>query len=144
MREWFRSVLLHDDDGVETVLRHPRRRAANLGRGAERTAVNKAMGYIHKRRDTVRYARAVERGLAVGSGATESTCSLFQLSVKRPGASWSVLGLRGVMTLRGLALSDRWRPAWESYAGVHLRRVTRVRVLHHARPHAASTKRAAA
>jgi hypothetical protein len=144
MREYFRSVLLHDDDGVETVLRHLRRRAANLERGAKRTAVKKAIGYIHKRRTTMRYARAVERGLAVGSGATESTCSLFQLSVKRPGASWSVPGLRGVMTLRGLALSDRWGPAWETYAGAHRRRVTRVRALHRAPPHPNSPKRAAA
>lgn len=138
MKGWYRAVLLHVDDGVEVVLRHLKRRAKRLGPGKALAAVKKADRYFRRRRKTMRYAEVVKRGLPVGSGATESTCALFQLSVKRPGAAWRTPGLRGVMALRGLALSDRWGPAWERLAADHRRRVTRKaapRRAHRQEPH---------
>ena len=134
MKLWYRSVLLHDDDGANVVLRHLGRRAKTEPAGPRRASVNKAYNYMHKRRATMRYADVARRGLPVGSGATESTCALFQLSVKRPGAAWGVPGLRGVMTLRGLVLSDRWSPAWAEYTASRRRRVTHPRTPHRARP----------
>ena len=62
-------------------------------------------------------------GLPIGSGATESIASVFQLRVKGPGKAWKSPGLRGIMTIRGLVESDRWEPAWKTYASSKRREV---------------------
>ena len=132
IRGWYRTVLLHEEKGVDTILRHLRRRRERLegleegedqAPSAELAAVQKAEGYLRRRRDTMRYSVVHERDLPVGSGATESTCKQFQASVKRPGASWRVPGLRGHMALRGLVLSDRFGPAWSSFSARYRGRV---------------------
>ena len=46
--------------------------------------------------DQIRYASHHAAKLAIGSGATESTCWQMQQRVKLPGQSWEV-GLRGVL-----------------------------------------------
>jgi hypothetical protein len=53
----------------------------------------------------------------------------MQGRVKRPGQSWGSVvepdkpartpGLNGVMTTRGIVLSDRWDAAWPAYAAKH-------------------------
>jgi len=63
----------------------------------------------------MRYAALRTDGLPIGSGATESGCALFQLRVKHPGSHWFPSGLAGVMTGRGLSLSDRWDAAFAAY-----------------------------
>ena len=67
----------------------------------------------------MRYASLHAANLAIGSGATEGTCALMQMRVKRRGQSWKPPGLRGVLTIRGLVLSNRWDAAWNSYAAGH-------------------------
>ena len=67
----------------------------------------------------MRYASLPAAKLAIGSGATEGTCGLMQERVKRRGQSWEIPGLRGILTIRGLVLSDRWDAAWKSYAATH-------------------------
>ena len=63
----------------------------------------------------MKYAEARTSNLAIGSGATESTCGLFQLRVKHPGSHWKPVGLRSIMTARALQLSDRWPAAFRHY-----------------------------
>jgi hypothetical protein len=60
-----------------------------------------------------------EPQFAIGSGATESACGLMQLRVKRRGQSWEPQGLRGILTIRALVLSDRCETAWNVYAARH-------------------------
>ena len=67
----------------------------------------------------MRYATHYAASLPIGSGATESTCWQMQERVKRAGQSWESPGLRGVMGVRGLVLSERWRDAWPTYAASH-------------------------
>jgi len=57
--------------------------------------------------------------LPIGSGATESTCWAMQQRVKRAGQSWETPGLQGTLSVRALVLSERWTPAWNSYAAGH-------------------------
>lgn len=73
------------------------------------------MTYSDKRRSQIGYARARAANLPVASGATESTCALLQLRVKHPGSHWGTHRLRGVMTARGLDLSDRWHGAFDAH-----------------------------
>jgi len=77
--------------------------------------LREALTYFDKRRSQMAYSRARAANLPVASGATESTCSLFQLRVKHPGSHWGTRGLRGVMTARGLDLSDRWDNAFHAH-----------------------------
>lgn len=121
---WYRSSLLTADDAIDTIWRKLRRIGKALtGRGtAPRKAVAAALSYIRHRKAKMRYASHHAAKLAIGSGATESTCWQMQQRVKLPGQSWEV-GLRGVLATRGLALSERWTSAWQPYAAKHRREV---------------------
>ncbi len=66
-------------------------------------------------------ASLYQANLPFGSGATESTCWQMQRRVQRPGQSWEVPGLRGILAIRGLVLTERWSEAWKPYAAKHLK-----------------------
>ena len=56
-------------------------------------------------------------GLPIGSGTTESGCNtLLNLRVKRNAEHWSVDGLQGVLTLRGVHESQRFEGFWKYFA----------------------------
>lgn len=128
MKGWYRSELLHHDDAIDRIWAQLREKARNLPRDSTdaRDAVASAMTYIRHRKHKMRYASHYKANLPIGSGATEATCWQMQARVKRAGQSWGSAaqrdqGLRtptlnGVMTTRGLVLSDRWDAAWNAYA----------------------------
>jgi hypothetical protein len=60
-----------------------------------------------------------QANLPIGSGATESTCWQMQRRVQRPGQSWETPGLRGILAVRALVISERWSEAWKPYAASH-------------------------
>jgi len=117
---WYRSLLLREDAAIDQIWRKLRGLGETLaGRGtAARNAVAAALSYIRRRKARMRYATHYAANLPIGSGATESTCWQMQQRVKLPAQSWEG-GLRGVLAIRGLALSDRWLAAWQSYAATH-------------------------
>ena len=119
---WYRSELLRDDRAIDRIWRNLRRKAKTLPRDSaplQRKAVAAALSYIRKRKNKMRYASLYAAKLAIGSGATEGTCGLMQLRVKRRGQSWGTPGLRGILTVRGLVLSARWDAAWAIDAAKH-------------------------
>jgi|SRR5680860_14677 len=118
MRKWYRDELRSADDAIDRIYRAFGRRRAQLcddATTADAVALDKALSYIKKRRPTMRYATLRAHHLTIGSGATESTCALMQLRTKRPGMAWEIPGLRGVIAIRALVLSDRWPAAWAAY-----------------------------
>lgn len=122
MKGWYRTELLSDDRAIDRIWRNLRRKAKTLTHddaSAQRSAVAAALSYIRKRKNKMRYASLYAANLTIGSGATEGTCGLMQLRVKRRGQSWEPPGLRGVLTIRSLVLSDRWNAAWNVYATKH-------------------------
>ena len=124
---WYRGELLHDDGAIDRIWRKLRRLARVLPgkRTKARTAVAKALSYIRRRRNKMRYASHYAANLPIGSGATESTCWQMQERVKRAGQSWQPPGIRGVLGVRGIVLSDRWEDAWPAYAATHRRQLRR-------------------
>jgi len=122
---WYRSLLLRDDHAIDTIWRKLRDFAKRLpGRGTDaRNAVAAALSYIRHRKPKMRYATHYAANLPIGSGATESTCWQMQQRVKLPGQSWDKPGLRGILAMRALVLSDRWSAAWQPYAATHRREV---------------------
>jgi len=124
-KEWYRSELLRDDAAIDRIFLKLRRLAVKLqGRRTKaRTAVAKALSYIKHRKNKMRYASHYAAKLPIGSGATESTCWQMQQRVKLPGQSWVPRGLRGVLAMRALTLSERWETAWPGYAAAHRQEV---------------------
>lgn len=122
---WYRSLLLRDDHAIDTIWRKLRDIANRLpGRATDaRNAVAAALSYIRHRKSKMRYATHYAANLPIGSGATESTCWQMQQRVKLPGQSWDKPGLRGVLAMRALVLSDRWLAAWQPYAATHRKEV---------------------
>jgi len=123
MKSWYREELLRDDRAIDRIWRNLRDKAKRLDRqdATARDAVAAALRYIRKRRDKMRYASLYQSNLPIGSGATESTCWQMQRRVQRPGQSWEVPGLRGILAIRGLVLSERWSETWKPYAAKHLK-----------------------
>jgi hypothetical protein len=121
MKGWYRGELLRDDGAIDRIWRSLRDKITRLlGRSTKaRNAVAKALSYIRKRKNKMRYASHYAANLPIGSGATEGTCWQMQQRVKLPGQSWETRGLRAILAMRALALSDRWDTAWRPYAAAH-------------------------
>lgn len=131
MKQWYRGELLRDDHAIDRIYTNLRRRGKRLPVEcvAARSAIAAALRYIRRRKNKMRYASHYAANLPIGSGATEGVCWQMQGRVKRPGQSWGAVTkadeptrsprLNGVMTTRGLVLSDRWDDAWPTYAAKH-------------------------
>jgi hypothetical protein len=80
----------------------------------EARPVHDAITYLENHGERMRYAKARQRGLPIGSGGVEAACkSLVALRMKRPGSRWKEPSGQHVLDLRSLVLSDRWQPAME-------------------------------
>jgi len=114
---WYRMKLLADGAGARHIVDHLRRLAEGDDDRSDALddAIHGALVYFSKRRPMMKYAEARENHLPVGSGATESTCALFQLRVKHPGSHWRPTGLRSIMTARSLQVSARWPVVFRHY-----------------------------
>ena len=117
-KTWYWSRLLHDDDAIDRIVVKLQRQARSLDENAtdEEEAIASALTYIQKRTDKMRYATRHAANLSIGSGDTENTCWQMQDRVTRPAQAWAPDGgLRGILTVRGLVLSDLWAAAWQQF-----------------------------
>lgn len=70
--------------------------------------------YLANNKDRMRYVELRAAGLPIGSGTTESGCNtMLNLRVKRNAEHWSIEGMQGVLTLRGIHESERFEPFWK-------------------------------
>ena len=107
-------------DKIERELIRARRRLDPAGRDALREHVV----YLANNKDRMRYAGMRELNLPIGSGTNESGCNtLLNLRVKRNAEHWSIEGLQGVLTLRGIHESLRFDGFWKHSARRYTREV---------------------
>ena len=100
-------------DTIESEVIRARRRLEAAGRDA----LHEHVVYLSNNKDRMRYAEMRSLGLPIGSGTTESGCNtLLNLRVKRNAEHWSVDGLQGVLTLRGVHESQRFEGFWKYFA----------------------------
>ena len=118
MAGWCRGKLLDVEHGATHIVAPLRREHERAIQGSDllSDAIHAARTYFERRQSQMAYAVARAVNDPVSSGATESTCALFQLRVKHPGSHWGTRGLQGVMNSRALALSGRWGAAFDFYA----------------------------
>ena len=73
--------------------------------------------YLVNNKDRMKYIALRAAGLPIGSGTTESGCNtMLNLRVKRNAEHWSVDGLQGVLTLRGIHESLRFELFWKYFS----------------------------
>lgn len=78
-----------------------------------RADLEEHLRYIENNKGRMRYAETSANGLPVGSGATEGAAkTVVGKRAKSGGQRWSEPGLRGVLKLRALKLSERLDPYW--------------------------------
>lgn len=74
--------------------------------------------YLRNNKDRMRHVSLREKGLPVGSGATEGAYkSVVGVRTKRASEHWKNQGLGAALTLRALHLSERLSPFWERFCG---------------------------
>jgi hypothetical protein len=105
-----------DDGAIDEIRRHVRQ-LYDTHRGDTRRALEKHDTYFENNHERMRYASLRAAGLPVASGVTEGACkSLVMIRAKRCGQRWHVAGIRSVLTVRALDMSDRLRPVFDLFA----------------------------
>jgi hypothetical protein len=110
------SLFDDDDATIDLVETELTERRPWLSR-AKREKLDEHLTYIANNKDRMRYATLREAGLPVGSGVTESAAkTVIGHRAKRSGQRWSESGLRGVLTLRAVHLSERLPRFWLKFS----------------------------
>ena len=107
------KVILRDDEnGVNKVLRALRYQKDKFKNNDD---IKSAVTYFTNNQHRMKYAKAKENNLPIGSGVVEATCkSLVSQRLKRSGMSWQLNGGQSILTLRSLVKSQRFDAAWPS------------------------------
>ncbi|HEY3358788.1 MAG TPA: hypothetical protein VGQ83_36405 [Polyangia bacterium] len=114
LHEWERKLDASDDaiEEIEDTLIH----WYTLIDGTAAEKMWEHLVYIRNNKDRMRYVSLREKGLPVGSGATEGACkSGTGVRTKRASEHWKDDGLGFVLTLRALHLSDRLPRFWQRF-----------------------------
>jgi hypothetical protein len=106
--EW-KTVLRDATDGAERVLEELIVRTG----ATSRKAVQDELTYFLGQAERMGYAALAAAHHPIGSGVQEAACkTLVAERMKRSGMSWRPCGGQGILTLRGLAQSDRLGHSW--------------------------------
>ncbi|MBM3136387.1 MAG: hypothetical protein FJZ89_14125 [Chloroflexi bacterium] len=110
--ERLKTLLKEAEQGTDQVIRalkYQRGRA----RGSKRQRLDAELTYFRNQRPHMDYAEYLCQGLPIASGVIEAACkTLVTQRMKRSGMAWRQPGGQGILTLRSLIQSDRWRAAW--------------------------------
>ena len=113
----WRDKLQLDDDAVPNLIRTIKRTMATTRKGTKRHEVlRRAVNFLGRNRERMRYAEFIALGLPIGSGPVEAACkNIVNARLKRSGMRWSMKGGQNVLNLRVHLKSDRWDAAWATY-----------------------------
>jgi hypothetical protein len=104
------------DSAIDSIERDLRRRYAELPPDKQERLWEHLV-YLRNNKDRMRYVTLAVRGLPIGSGVTESAAkTVIGQRTKKSGQHWSEPGLRGVLCLRAIHLSDRLPAFWVHFA----------------------------
>ena len=104
--------LLNNSSAPGQILRELEDSGLEWKKVGDTTPIHDAITYLTNNADRMNYAAARAAGLNIGSGTVEATCkSLVQVRMCRSGARWRPDTAQALLSLRALALSDRWDSA---------------------------------
>jgi hypothetical protein len=104
--------LLNNSNAPGQILRELEDSGLEWKKVGDTTPIHDAITYLTDNADQTNYAAARSAGLNTGSGTVEATCkSLVQVRMCRSGARWRPDTAQALLSLRALALSDRWDSA---------------------------------
>ena len=110
--------LLNNPHAPAQILRELENTGREWEKAGEVTPVHDAITYLTNQADRMGYVAARAEGRNIGSGSVEATCkSLVQVRMCRSGARWRRHSAQAVLSLRALALSDRWDLAMQLTLG---------------------------
>ncbi|MEP7270953.1 MAG: hypothetical protein ABI882_05585 [Acidobacteriota bacterium] len=115
-RQW---LFAHREDlrngDVQAVVRSLKR--LRPSGSEEKEIVRRAIEYVEKNRDRMRYQEFRTLGLFVGSGVVEAGCkTVIGRRLKQGGMRWTVKGANSIIALRCCQLTGRWESYWEARA----------------------------
>lgn len=111
------SQELDEDDGAIDRIASFIRKLRDERKGPTREKLEAHVVYLDNHVEQMRYRTLRQAGLPVGSGTTEGPCkSLVMTRAKRCGQRWHPEGLRSVLTLRALQMSERLRAIFDLLA----------------------------
>jgi hypothetical protein len=104
--------LLNNSHARAQILRELNDSGHEWQKVGEVTPVHDAITYLTNQSERMGYVAARAEGRNIGSGSVEATCkSLVQVRMCRSGARWKRDSAQALLSLRALALTDRWDPA---------------------------------
>ncbi|NKC15298.1 MAG: ISKra4 family transposase [Gammaproteobacteria bacterium] len=107
--------LEHDSNGAQKVLTELKRVGRKHLTKETKDKVKDAIRYFTHQRPMMDYAGYREKQFPIGSGVTEAACkTLIKQRLCRSGMRWKEKGLKTVLSLRALVLTQgRWQQFWE-------------------------------
>ncbi|HEV2125966.1 MAG TPA: hypothetical protein VGW38_24680, partial [Chloroflexota bacterium] len=97
------------EDGLASI----REVLSTLPAGMGHEMVAKALAYLEKRTDHLRYATFRAQGYPIGSGIVESANkTVVESRLKGAGMHWAPTHVNPMLALRTVACNDRWDEAW--------------------------------
>ena len=108
----WKLLLLNDERAPQRILRELTDSGLEWKKVGDTTPIHDAITYLTNNANRMAYVAARAQGLSIGSGVVEATCkSLVQVRMCRSGARWRHDTAQALLSLRALALSDRWDSA---------------------------------
>jgi len=84
---------------------------------AEKSALSTAADYLGNRKDQLKYDKAIEEDLPIGSGEVESGHkSVLQARLKKPGAWWKLGNAESMAHLKVMQANQNWEKFWGTLA----------------------------
>jgi hypothetical protein len=115
--KWLKAVrsLLKQEKGWGRVMRSISKMQEHYGiRKSMMAEFRKAGTYLRNHRRFMSYASKHSRGLPIGSGIVESACKqIVSERMKLSGMRWKLPGMRDILKLRSILLSQTWKANFE-------------------------------
>lgn len=109
----WKTLLDQKDSAIDSIERDLRRRYAAMEDVDDKERLWEHLVYLRNNKDRMRYVTLAVRGLPIGSGVTESAAkTVIGQRATNSGQHWGEPGLRGVLGLRAIHLSDRLPAFW--------------------------------
>lgn len=114
-RRLWSEALANQDQAIEIIILSLHEHAKGLKKNEAEKLAGHAR-YFSARTSQMCYRTTRDKGLPIGSGATEGACkSLVGSRAKRGGQRWRPEGLGAVLSLRAIRRSGRFEPFWAEF-----------------------------